>query len=103
LLVEGADVGREPLLAEVLRQLERRYLAFRANPDPGHGPVSSGLHAEYRALCGTLGRPVRAELPGGRYVSGRAEDVDADGRLLVREADATSLTPVSAGDIIHLR
>jgi BirA family transcriptional regulator, biotin operon repressor / biotin---[acetyl-CoA-carboxylase] ligase len=99
LLVEGADVGREPLLAEMLRQLERRYLAFRADPDP----VSSGLHAEYRALCGTLGRQVRAELPGDRYVSGRAEDIDAGGRLLVREADATSLTPVSAGDIIHLR
>lgn len=103
LLVEGADVAREPVLVAVLRQLERRYLAFRANPDPGRDPVSSGLHAEYRALCGTLGRPVRVELPGGRYVSGRAEDVDADGRLLIREADATSLTPVSAGDIIHLR
>jgi BirA family biotin operon repressor/biotin-[acetyl-CoA-carboxylase] ligase len=99
LLVEGADTDRETLLVEVLRQLERRYLAFRADPDPSR----SGLLAEYRALSGTLGRPVRAELPGGRYVSGLAEDIDADGRLLVREADAASLTSVSAGDIIHLR
>jgi BirA family biotin operon repressor/biotin-[acetyl-CoA-carboxylase] ligase len=107
LLVEGAAVAREPLLVAVLRQLERWYLAFRADPDPAR----CGLLAGYRALCGTLGRTVRAELPGGRYVSGIAEDVDADGRLLVRdreptrdrEAGATSVTAVSAGDVIHLR
>lgn len=99
LVAEGVDIAREPLLVEVLRQLERWYLAFRADPDP----VRSGLLAEYRTLSGTLGRSVRAELPGNRQLTGLAEDVDVDGRLLVREADATSLTPVSAGDVIHLR
>jgi BirA family biotin operon repressor/biotin-[acetyl-CoA-carboxylase] ligase len=99
LLAEGATVAREALLVQVLRQLERWYLAFRADPDPSR----CGLRAAYRAVCGTLGRPVRAELPGGRFLTGLAEDVDADGRLLVREPDAPSLTPVSAGDIIHLR
>jgi BirA family biotin operon repressor/biotin-[acetyl-CoA-carboxylase] ligase len=83
----------------VLRNLERWYRAFREDPDPAR----SGLLAEYRTLCGTLGRSVRVELPGGRAVAGVAEDIDTDGRLLVREADATSLTPVSAGDVIHLR
>ena len=43
------------------------------------------------------------ELPGGGAVAGVAEDIDTDGRLLVREGDAASLTPVSAGDVIHLR
>ncbi len=99
LLVEGADVDREALLIEVLRDLELRYLPFRADPHPAR----AGLLADYRALCGTFGRQVRVELPGGRVLSGIAEDVDGDGCLLVREEGATSLTPVSAGDITHLR
>jgi BirA family biotin operon repressor/biotin-[acetyl-CoA-carboxylase] ligase len=63
----------------------------------------AGLLAEYRTLCATLGRPVRVELPGNRQLTGTAEDVDADGRLLIRETDATSVTPISADDIIHVR
>jgi len=102
LLAEGAGVSREVLLAGILRQLERWYLAFRADPDPAR----CGLLAEYRALCATLGRSVRVELPGGHVLSGVAEDVDADGRLLVAPADggpAAPPTPVAAGDVIHLR
>jgi BirA family transcriptional regulator, biotin operon repressor / biotin---[acetyl-CoA-carboxylase] ligase len=100
LLAEGAaDVGREPLLVEVLRSFERWYLPFRADPDPAR----TGLLAEYRSLCATLGRQVRVDLPGGRVLSGTAEDVDADGCLLVREDATTGVSPVSAGDVIHLR
>jgi hypothetical protein len=36
-------------------------------------------------------------------LAGRAEDIDPGGRLLVRPAGAASATPVSAGDVIHLR
>jgi BirA family biotin operon repressor/biotin-[acetyl-CoA-carboxylase] ligase len=97
LRAEGSDVAREVVLIEVLRELERCYLAYRADPDPGR----SGLQASYRELCATLGRPVRVELPGDRTIAGVAQDVDADGRLLLR--DGETLTPVSAGDIIHLR
>jgi BirA family biotin operon repressor/biotin-[acetyl-CoA-carboxylase] ligase len=96
LLVEGADVARDVLLTEVLRQLEHYYLRFRS--DPGE---RSGVLAAYRTLCATLGRQVRVELPGDRSLAGVAEDVDADGRLLVRAADTT--TPISAGDVIHVR
>jgi BirA family transcriptional regulator, biotin operon repressor / biotin---[acetyl-CoA-carboxylase] ligase len=99
LRAEKADVARDVLLIEVLRQLEHCYLPFRADPDP----VRSGLLASYRTLCTTLGRVVRVEFPGDRSLTGIAEDVDADGRLLVREPAATSPTPVSAGDVIHLR
>lgn len=99
LRAEGADVDRNVLLIEVLRQFEQCYGPFRADPDP----VRSGLLASYRGLCTTLGRVVRVEFPGDRSLTGVAEDVDADGRLLVREPDATSPTPVSAGDVIHLR
>jgi BirA family biotin operon repressor/biotin-[acetyl-CoA-carboxylase] ligase len=99
LLVEGADVTRERVLIEVLRQLERWYLAFLPDSDP----VRGGLLAEYRSLCGTLGRAVRVELPVGRVLTGVAEDIDSGGRLLVRTDEATSVTPVSAGDVVHLR
>jgi BirA family biotin operon repressor/biotin-[acetyl-CoA-carboxylase] ligase len=100
LLAEGAaDVGREPLLVELLRRFEQWYLPFRSDPDPAR----TGLLAEYRSLCGTLGRQVRVDLPGGKVLSGIAEDVDADGRLLVREDATAGVSPVSAGDIIHLR
>jgi BirA family transcriptional regulator, biotin operon repressor / biotin---[acetyl-CoA-carboxylase] ligase len=99
LLAEGATVSRDTLLIEILRNLERWYLAFRADPDPAR----SGLLAAYRAVSGTLGRSVRVELPGSQTLEGVAEDVDEDGRLLVRPINATSVTRVSAGDVIHLR
>lgn len=99
LLVEGAQVAREPLLTEILRGLERLYLAFRADPDPER----SGLLAQYTAACATLGRTVRVELPAGRVLAGVAEGIDPGGRLLVRAGGAASATPVSAGDVIHLR
>jgi BirA family biotin operon repressor/biotin-[acetyl-CoA-carboxylase] ligase len=97
LLAEGADVAREALLIEALRKLEELYLSFRADPDPAR----SGLLTSYRTLCATLGRQVRVELPGDRSAAGVAEDVDTEGRLLIRQAGTT--TPVSAGDVIHLR
>ena len=99
LLVEGSDVAREPLLAEILRSFERWYAPFREDPDPSR----TGLLEEYRTLCATLGRSVRVELPGNRQLTGIAEDVDTDGSLLIREPDVASVTPISAGDIIHLR
>ncbi|MGC1753377.1 MAG: biotin--[acetyl-CoA-carboxylase] ligase, partial [Trebonia sp.] len=99
LLVEGASVSREALLAAMLRELERRYTAFRDDPDPAR----AGLLSDYRALCATLGRSVRVELPGGRVLSGVAEDVDADGRLLVAPASGAPPVTVSAGDVIHVR
>lgn len=101
LLAEGASVSRELLLAEILRGLERRYVAFLDDPDPASAP-RGGLLAEYRSLCATLGRSVRVELPGGRMLSGTADDIDADGRLLV-SAGGGAPTAVSAGDVIHLR
>lgn len=99
LLAEGASVSREVVLARILRELERRYVAFRADPDAARG----GLLAEYRGLCATLGRPVRVELPAGRVLSGVAEDIDADGRLLVAPPGGGPPTPISAGDVIHVR
>jgi len=99
LRAEGATVSREDLLLDVLTQLERWYAAFRADPDPGR----SGLLDAYRALCETLGRTVRVELPAGGGLTGVARDIDADGRLLVAVGPGDSVTPVSAGDVVHVR
>jgi BirA family biotin operon repressor/biotin-[acetyl-CoA-carboxylase] ligase len=99
LLAEDAAVGREMLLLAILGQLEEWYLAFLADPDP----VRAGVLDAYRALSATLGQPVRVDLPAGRVLTGTASDIDADGRLLVREAGVTEATPVSAGDVVHVR
>ena len=99
LLAEGASVSREALLAGILRELERRYAAFSDDPDPAR----TGLLAEYRNLCGTLGRPVRVELPGGSVVEGVAQDIDADGRLLVAPPSGATPVAIAAGDVIHVR
>jgi BirA family biotin operon repressor/biotin-[acetyl-CoA-carboxylase] ligase len=95
--VEGGKVLRQQLLVQILRELERHYLAFRGNPDP----VATGLLGEYRTLCTTLGQRVRVELPGGATLTGEATDVDAEGRLLIAAGGA--VTPLSAGDVVHLR
>ncbi len=99
LLAEGAVVPRETLLLAILGELEHWYLAFRADPDP----VRTGVLGAYRSLSATLGQEVRVELPAGRVLTGTARDIDAEGRLLVQETSATGVTPVSAGDIVHLR
>jgi len=99
LLAEGAAVPRDELLAAVLGEFERRYAAFRADPDP----AGTGLLAEYRAVCVTLGQAVRAELPLGRVLTGTATDVDAGGRLLIAERPGDTPAPMSAGDVVHVR
>jgi len=68
-----------------------------------HGdPIASGLHAEYRKHCSTLGLRVRIELPGDRELVGTAVEVDTDGQLVVR-ADGGGRRSVHAGDVVHLR
>ncbi|MDG4864557.1 biotin--[acetyl-CoA-carboxylase] ligase, partial [Streptomyces sp. T-3] len=52
--------------------------------------------------CATLGRQVRAELPGDRSLVGEAVAVDGDGRLVIAAADGKR-EAVGAGDIVHLR
>lgn len=64
--------------------------------------AGSGLLLAVEQACVTLGRDVRADLPGGRVVTGRAAGLSPDGALLVRTADGT-LVAVTAGDVDHLR
>jgi BirA family biotin operon repressor/biotin-[acetyl-CoA-carboxylase] ligase len=90
---------RETLLTEILAGFERRYQAWR---QAGGDPERCGLRAEYTRLCGTIGRRVRVELPGGQLLSGSAAGVDPDGRLLVRVSSGPEVA-VAAGDVVHVR
>jgi BirA family transcriptional regulator, biotin operon repressor / biotin---[acetyl-CoA-carboxylase] ligase len=92
-------LDRAGLLLAILGELEHWYRAWqRAGGDPDR----SGLRAEYTRLSATIGRTVRAELPGGQALSGPAAGVDSDGRLLVRVSSGSEVA-VSAGDVVHLR
>ncbi|MBB5117328.1 biotin--acetyl-CoA-carboxylase ligase [Streptomyces eurocidicus] len=100
LALAGARVvDRDPLLRAVLRSLEEWYTEWRR---AGGDPRASRLQEAYAAGCATLGRTVRAELPGGKDLVGEAVAVDGDGRLVLATGDGVQ-QPVGAGDIVHLR
>ncbi|MFD7626113.1 biotin--[acetyl-CoA-carboxylase] ligase [Streptomyces sp. NPDC059851] len=98
-LAKATVTDREPLLKAVLRSLEQWYGNWR---EAGGDPAASGLQEAYAAQCATLGRHVRADLPGGRSLTGTAEAVDAEGRLVVRTEEGVH-EAVGAGDVVHLR
>jgi BirA family biotin operon repressor/biotin-[acetyl-CoA-carboxylase] ligase len=93
---KGTD--RDPLLRAVLRSLADWYGEWRT---AGGDPEASRLRPVYAAGCVTLGRAVRAELPGGDAVTGTAVTVDDDGRLVISSGGAERA--VGAGDVVHLR
>ncbi|MCF2126014.1 biotin--[acetyl-CoA-carboxylase] ligase [Strepomyces sp. STD 3.1] len=98
-LAGAANTDRDPLLRGVLRSLEDWYGRWRSAEGD---PVASGLQETYAAGCATLGRVVRAELPGDRSLVGEAVAVDGDGRLVLATGAGVQ-EPVGAGDIVHLR
>jgi BirA family biotin operon repressor/biotin-[acetyl-CoA-carboxylase] ligase len=98
-LAGATTTDRDTVLRAVLRSLEQWYEKWRA---AGGDPVASGLQETYAAGCATLGRVVRAELPGGTSITGEAVAVDGDGRLVLATEEGVQ-QPVGAGDIVHLR
>lgn len=97
-LAGAPGTDRDPLLRAVLRSLDQWYRAWRTEDGD---PVACRLQPTYAAGCATLGRQVRAELPGGRALTGTAVAVDGDGRLVIAGPEGEQ--PVGAGDIVHLR
>ncbi|MHC3468153.1 biotin--[acetyl-CoA-carboxylase] ligase [Streptomyces sp. 7R007] len=98
-LANAVSTDRDTLLRGILRSLEDWYTRWRT---AGGDPAASGLQETYAAGCATLGRTVRAELPGDRSLAGEAVAIDGDGRLVIATADGVQ-APVGAGDIVHLR
>lgn len=98
-LAGAPGTDRDPLLRAVLRSIGDWYDAWRAVDGD---PAASRLQQTYAAGCATLGREVRAELPGGGELAGTAVGVDGDGRLVIATPDGGE-QPVAAGDVVHLR
>lgn len=92
LLLQGVDVAREDLVAQILIELQRRVDQLCGG--------DHHLEEDYRAACTSFGREVRVALPGGDELRGTAKDVDADGALVVNTPEGNHRT-VTAGDVIH--
>lgn len=88
----------EAIAAGLLERADRLEAA-------GWDAVRSGLAAELEAACSTIGQDVRAALPGGGAVMGRAVGIDARGRLLIARDDAPGAAPyaLAAGDVERVR
>ncbi|TLF82751.1 biotin--[acetyl-CoA-carboxylase] ligase [Nocardia cyriacigeorgica] len=91
-LAGAAVTDRTALARSILAEFARRMSAWREE-----GWAVPHLAAAYREHCSTLGARVRADLPGGKTLTGVATDVDDAGRLLIGDQ------AVSAGDVTHLR
>ena len=97
--LEGHDLAREELVVDILERMRSHWVRWQlASGDAER----SGLAAAYAVCSSTLGRDIRALLPGGEVLEGRARAVDGDGRLVIGLADGTARV-VSAGDVEHLR
>ena len=60
------------------------------------------IHEEYLANLATVGTQVRAEMPNGEHIIGRALTVEQDGRLVILDDCAISHR-IDTADVVHLR
>lgn len=91
----GADVDEDRLLADFLAGL-RDLIAELAV-----GGAGAQLRERVSSACLTLGTSVAVSLPDGVVITGTAQRLDEDGRLLVESP--TGEIPVAAGDVTHVR
>jgi BirA family biotin operon repressor/biotin-[acetyl-CoA-carboxylase] ligase len=104
LLEYAGTTDRNILLKSFLRTFADSYRAFCDVDGDASAAWDNGpsLLTRVGARMATLGQDVRAELPGGALLSGRALALDAQGALIVRDDDGERHT-ISAGDVVHLR
>ncbi|MGY2873952.1 BirA family transcriptional regulator, biotin operon repressor / biotin---[acetyl-CoA-carboxylase] ligase [Marmoricola sp. URHA0025 HA25] len=89
LATAGADADRTAVFGAVAGSLADTLTELAADP--------RGLLVRYRQACSTIGLDVEVHLPDGEVLAGRADDVDAHGRLVVAGR------AVGAGDVLHVR
>ena len=104
LLEYAGTTDRNILLKSFLRSFADSYRAFCDVDGDAEAAWEDGpsLLARVGARMATLGQDVRAELPGGALLTGRALALDPRGALVIRDDDGERHT-VSAGDVVHLR
>ncbi len=93
-LETGREQRRQPLILSLLGSLEELYTAFIQK---GFSPFLE----ELRSSSAVLGRRVAVQV-GTYTVEGTADDLDDEGRLLMR-LDTGSLTILNSGEVTSIR
>jgi len=99
LWLAGGRLDRAALLAGILdefAELLGRWVRASGDID------ASGLRAEYRQSCATIGAEVLLLLPGGSQSTVLAVDVAADGSLVVVDRAGVRRS-YAAGEVVHVR
>jgi len=96
--LEGVEVDRTALLADVLTELDAQVARW---DDVGGDAAACGLAAAYDTMCSTLGRTVTLTEHDGSTCAGQAVGIDPDGHLLLQVDGA--VRTVAAGDVRHTR
>lgn len=96
LMLGSTMLDRSALLGSILAELSERIDRWKAlgGPDPS-------LAEGYRRHSLTLGKRVRALMPGDREIVGLATGIGDLGQLLIDTGEQT--VAVTAGDVTHLR
>ncbi len=92
LLEHPSTVDRTALLKSYLSRFAALYRSFcNADGDPAAGMAGGpSLHKRVEAVLTTLGKQVRAQLPGDHEIIGHASRLDEYGSLLVVDSAAAS-------------
>ncbi|MHB8482830.1 MAG: biotin--[acetyl-CoA-carboxylase] ligase [Nitrospiria bacterium] len=91
----GHSIHREPLLVDLLQEIEKELEHFYQN-----GPQT--ISSEWKRLSDTIGKKVRVRSQTGQIIEGKAIDLDPHGGLILEKEDLTRIT-VMAGDITYLQ
>lgn len=103
-LEHATQLDRNVLLPAYLTRFARLYQQFVVAGGRSMEPLDGGesLHQLATDLMVTLGKEVRAELPGHTMIYGRAVEMAPGGELVVEDAQGLRHV-VSAADVVHLR
>lgn len=104
LLEHPATADRTLLLKSYLSRFAIVYRSFcNADGDPAAGLAGGhSLHKRVEEALTTLGKQVRAHLPGDHEIIGHASRLDEYGSLMVVDSGGHEHV-VTAGDVVHLR
>lgn len=94
LIETGKRFKRTPLIAEILNEMDRELNLLKSKG-------RQGLLKGWKGLSQTLGKEVAVKTER-ETIKGIAEDIDDEGRLILKTPDG-SIKNISSGDLIHLR
>lgn len=101
LTLQGSEeLSLDGILFRYLAALKSLYEDFLAAKGDA---TANGLRSHVTGACASVGRRVRAILPGDRELIGDAIGIDETGRLLIAPETGGETVAISAGDIVHLR